>query len=124
MTTTLGLILAIGVLSAGGAGMAGPAVLMAATTRLIPPERRGLATGIVNAGGSFGQFVMAPIAAALMVGVGWANALQIMGLLVLLCLPAACVSVPDQNQIRNIEQHGPCDEEHFQKRIGQEGKNR
>ena len=89
MTTTWGLILAIGVLSAGGAGMAGPAVLMAATTRLIPPERRGLATGIVNAGGSFGQFVMAPIAAALMIGVGWATAMQIMGLLVLLCLPAA-----------------------------------
>ena len=33
MTTTWGLILAIGLLSAGGAGMAGPAVLMAATTR-------------------------------------------------------------------------------------------
>jgi predicted MFS family arabinose efflux permease len=89
MTTTWGLILAIGVLSAGGAGMAGPAVLMAATTRLIPPQRRGLAVGIVNAGGSFGQFVMAPIAAALMVGIGWAYALQVMGLLVLLCLPAA-----------------------------------
>lgn len=40
MTSTAGLIFAIGVLSAGGAGMAGPAVLMAATTRLIPPERR------------------------------------------------------------------------------------
>jgi predicted MFS family arabinose efflux permease len=89
MTSTLGLILAIGVLSAGGAGMAGPAVLMAATTRLIPPERRGLATGIVNAGGSFGQFVMAPVAAALIVGIGWASAMQVMGLLVLLCLPAA-----------------------------------
>jgi MFS family permease len=89
MTTTLGLILAIGVLSAGGAGMAGPAVLMAATTRLVTPEKRGLATGIVNAGGSFGQFVMAPLAAALMVGVGWGNAMQIMGVLVLLCLPAA-----------------------------------
>lgn len=89
MTTTWGLILAIGVLSAGGAGMAGPAVLMAATTRLIPPQRRGLAVGIVNAGGSFGQFVMAPIAAALMVGLGWATAMQVMGLLVLLCLPAA-----------------------------------
>jgi hypothetical protein len=49
MTTTPGLILAIGILSAGGAGMAGPAVLMAATVRLIPQERRGLATGIVNA---------------------------------------------------------------------------
>ncbi|MDB5874326.1 MAG: transporter, partial [Ramlibacter sp.] len=89
MTTTLGLIFAIGVLAAGGAGMAGPAVLMAATTRLIPPERRGLATGIVNAGGSFGQFVMAPIAGALMVGMGWASAMQVLGLLVLLCLPAA-----------------------------------
>lgn len=89
MTSTWGLILAIGVLSAGGAGMAGPAVLMAATTRLIPPERRGLATGIVNAGGSFGQFVMAPLAAALMLGVGWASAMQVLGLLVLLCLPAA-----------------------------------
>lgn len=89
MTSTLGLIVAIGILSAGGAGMAGPAVLMAATTRLISPDRRGLATGIVNAGGSFGQFVMAPIAAALMVGVGWASAMQVLGLLVLLCLPAA-----------------------------------
>lgn len=91
MTTTLGLIVAIGVLSAGGAGMAGPAVLMAATTRLIAPEKRGLATGIVNAGGSFGQFLMAPLATALMLGVGWASAMQIMGLLVLLSLPAALV---------------------------------
>jgi predicted MFS family arabinose efflux permease len=91
MTTTAGLILAIGVLSAGGAGMAGPAVLMSAATRLISPEKRGLATGIVNAGGSFGQFVMAPIAAALMVGVGWASAMQILALFVLLCLPAALV---------------------------------
>jgi predicted MFS family arabinose efflux permease len=89
MTTTPGLILAIGVLSAGGAGMAGPAVLMAATTRLIPAHRRGLATGVVNAGGSFGQFLMAPLAATLMVGIGWVSAMQAMGLLVLLCLPAA-----------------------------------
>lgn len=89
MTTTPGLIFAIGVLAAGGAGMAGPSVLMAATTRLIPPERRGLATGIVNAGGSFGQFVMAPVAGALMAGLGWANAMQVLGLLLLLALPAA-----------------------------------
>jgi len=91
MTSSAGLILAIGVLAAGGAGMAGPAVLMAATARLIPLEKRGLATGIVNAGGSFGQFLMAPIAGALMVSQGWANAMQIMGLLVLLGLPAAWV---------------------------------
>ncbi len=91
MTSTAGLIFAIGVLSAGGAGMAGPAVLMAATTRLIAPEWRGLATGIVNAGGSFGQFVMAPVAGALILGLGWVTAMQLMGLLVLLCLPAALI---------------------------------
>lgn len=91
MTTTAGLIFSIGVLSAGGAGMAGPAVLMAATSRLIAPERRGMATGIVNAGGSFGQFVMAPIAGALSAGIGWSGAVQVMGLLVLIALPAALI---------------------------------
>jgi MFS family permease len=89
MTTTAGLIFAIGVLAAGGAGMAGPAVLMAATARMIPPAKRGMATGIVNAGGSFGQFLMAPIAGALMLGIGWASAMQVLGLIVLLALPAA-----------------------------------
>ena len=89
MSSTAGLILAIGVLAAGGAGMAGPAVLMAATTRLLPPEKRGVATGIVNAGGSFGQFLMAPIAGALILGVGWGNAMQVMAAIVLLALPAA-----------------------------------
>lgn len=88
MTSTAGLIFAIGVLAAGGAGMAGPAVLMAAVTRMTAPAQRGLATGIVNAGGSFGQFVMAPLAGALTVGLGWASAMQALGLAVLLALPA------------------------------------
>lgn len=91
MTTTAGLIFAIGVLAAGGAGMAGPSVLMAASTRLVPPDKRGLATGIVNAGGSFGQFLMAPIAIGLTAAVGWASAMQWLGVLVVLALPAVWV---------------------------------
>lgn len=91
MTTTWGLILAIGVLGAGGSGMAGPSVLMAASTRLVPPGVRGMATGIVNAGGSFGQFAMAPIAIGLTASMGWAASMQWLGLLVLLGLPAAWV---------------------------------
>ena len=91
MTSTAGLIFAIGVLAAGGAGMAGPAVLMSSTMRLLPADRRGMASGIVNAGGSFGQFLMAPIAGALMLGLGWASAMQVLGLVVLLALPAAWV---------------------------------
>jgi predicted MFS family arabinose efflux permease len=91
MTTTAGLVLAIGVLAAGGAGMAGPSVLMAATTRLVPAEKRGMASGIVNAGGSFGQFVFAPIAQGITAAAGWAAALQSLALVTLLALPAAWV---------------------------------
>lgn len=91
MQSTAGLILAIGVLAAGGAGMAGPSVMMAATTRLIPAEKRGMATGIVNAGGSFGQFVFAPIAQGISAAAGWAAAVQSLAVITLLALPAAWV---------------------------------
>jgi MFS family permease len=82
MTSTLGLILAI---------MAGPAVLMPAATRLIMPERRGIAFGVVNAGSSFGQFLIAPIAGMLMLSLGWASAMQALALVLLLSLPAAFI---------------------------------
>ena len=91
MQSTWGLVFAIGILAAGGAGLAGPSVLMSATTRLIAPERRGMATGIVNAGGSFGQFVFAPIAGAVTAAAGWVASLQTLAFLTLLALPAAWV---------------------------------
>ena len=91
MTTTAGLIFAIGILAAGGSGMAGPSVLMAATSRMVPAEKRGIATGIVNTGGSFGQFLMAPLAGVLTAAVGWAGSMQILGLIALIALPAAYV---------------------------------
>jgi len=91
MTSTLGLVLAIGVLASGGSGMAGPAVLMSAAVRMIEPARRGFATGLVNAGGSFGQFATAPIAASLIVNLGWGSAMQVLAMMALLALPAAWV---------------------------------
>ena len=91
MSSTAGLIFSIGVLAAGGAGMAGPSVLMAATTRMVPAAQRGISTGVVNAGGSFGQFLMAPLAIGLSASMGWAGAMQVLGVLVLLALPAAWV---------------------------------
>ena len=108
MTTTIGLIFAIGVLAAGGAGMAGPAVLMAATTRLIPAEKRGMATGIVNAGGSFGQFLMAPIAAGLTAMSGWMTSMQILGFILLLALPAAWVLKGNSNVVPGAANSAPA----------------
>jgi len=58
---------------------------------LMPPEKRGMASGIVNAGGSFGQFVFAPLAQAITAAAGWVVALQSLALLTLAALPAAWV---------------------------------
>lgn len=110
MTTTWGLIFAIGILSAGGAGMAGPAVLMAATTRLIPIEKRGMATGIVNAGGSFGQFVFAPIAQAITAAAGWVVALQSLAMFSLLALPAAWVLRGNSKHVGPVNAGAPKSE--------------
>ncbi len=89
MRSTAGLVAAIGLLAAGGAGLAGPSVLMAATTRMVAPAKRAMATGVVNAGGSFGQFIFAPVAQAITSASGWVVAVQSLAFIVLLALPAA-----------------------------------
>src|SRR6266700_3749901 len=67
-TSTWMLVLLIGV-------VAGLGVLMSAVARALPPEKHGIATGMVNAGGSFGQFVVAPLAILLTTMLGWVGAL-------------------------------------------------
>jgi predicted MFS family arabinose efflux permease len=88
-TTTWMLVLLIGVVAAGGGGMAGLGVLMSSVARAVPPEKRGLASGMVNAGGSFGQFVVAPLAVLLTGMLGWVGALTALGLLSLAIVPLA-----------------------------------
>jgi MFS family permease len=90
-TTTWMLILLIGVVAAGGSGMAGLGVLMSAVGRALPAEKRGMASGIVNAGGSFGQFAVAPIASLLTGAIGWAGALTALGFMALAVVPLAWV---------------------------------
>jgi len=90
-TSTWMLVLLIGVVAAGGGGMAGLGVLMSAVARALPPEKRGIATGMVNAGGSFGQFVVAPLAILLTTTLGWVGALTALGLLSLAIVPLAFV---------------------------------
>jgi len=49
-------------------------------------RRRGLATGVASAGGSFGAFCLPPIAQLLVSGVGWRRAYVIFGAAILLAL--------------------------------------
>jgi predicted MFS family arabinose efflux permease len=86
--STAALILLIGVLAASGAGAMGPALVMSAIARWVPEAKRNVATGIVNAGGSFGQFTVIPLAGLFIGLTGWQPAMVIMGAISLAAIPA------------------------------------
>ncbi len=87
MHTGLGLVLALGVLTACGAGAGSFSVLIGAASRHLAPTQRGKAAGVINAGASFGQFVFAPISQALIQAIGWMGALWSLAALTLGALP-------------------------------------
>jgi predicted MFS family arabinose efflux permease len=87
-TSTGALIVLIGLLAAVGAGAMGPGLLMSAIARQIPEAKRNVANGIVNAGGSFGQFTVIPLAGLFIGLAGWQPALVILGAVSLLAVPA------------------------------------
>jgi MFS family permease len=75
MSTGFGLVFAIGFLMAAGAGAGSFSTLIGAAAQRLPENRRSFAAGFVNAGGSFGQFVFAPLAQALIGAFGWVAAM-------------------------------------------------
>ena len=83
----LSLALSVGILSAGGSGIAGIPVVMASVNRLLPEEKSGIAFGFINAGGSIGQFLFAPLAGLIIVNYGWEYSLYISTLFLLITLP-------------------------------------
>ena len=87
MTSSLGLIFSLGVLVAAGAGAGSFSVLIGSAARHLPSEKRGMAAGIINAGGSFGQFVFAPITQRLISGLGWMGAMWAIAAISLAALP-------------------------------------
>ena len=74
-----------------GAAQAGTtyAVIYGIIGRQIDPARRSWAMGIAAAAGSFGQFLMVPVEGLLISGLGWQQALLVLGVLVLLIAPLA-----------------------------------
>lgn len=84
-----GLLLTMGVLSAAGAGAGSFSILIGATAQRLPPARRPFASGFINAGGSFGQFVFSPLMQFLIGGAGWIVAMLTMAATTLLTIPLA-----------------------------------
>ncbi len=87
--STLGLALCLGVVSAAGAGAGSFSILIGAAAKRLPAERRAFASGFINAGGSFGQFVFAPLSQALISAYGWMVALWAMAIAALATIPLA-----------------------------------
>ncbi len=87
MTSGLGLALTLGVMAAAGAGAASFSVLIGAAAQRLPAEARGSASGVINAGGSFGQFVFAPVIQKLIQTFGWMGSMWATALITLAALP-------------------------------------
>lgn len=83
----LGVTITLGLLSTIGAGAGSFSVLIGAVSAQLPPEKRSFAGGFINAGGSMGQFVYAPILQVLISTFGWIFAMVAMGFSTLLSIP-------------------------------------
>jgi MFS family permease len=83
------LLATIGVLTAAGAGAGSFSVLIGVVAQRVPAARRSVAAGFVNAGGSLGQFVFAPLNQFLISTFGWMVAMWTMAVAALATIPLA-----------------------------------
>src|SRR6201747_651630 len=83
----LSLDLGAGVLIGFGLSGCSFNLVLSAFSKLLPPERRGIALGAGTAAGSFGQFLFAPFGIAMIDNFGWQAALTVFAFLMLLIVP-------------------------------------
>jgi predicted MFS family arabinose efflux permease len=85
--SSTGLLLTMGVLSAAGAAAGSFSILIGIAAQRLPPERRSFAAGLINAGGSVGQSVFAPLVQLIIGAAGWASAMFASAFAALLTIP-------------------------------------
>ncbi|HGG9765810.1 TPA: MFS transporter [Neisseria meningitidis] len=89
--TYWGLMIAVGLLLAFGTGSGGFSIIMGQVAAQVPAHKRGLASGLVNAGGSAGQFLFAPLVQGLtaLPQAGWTGTFYVWAGIALLILPVS-----------------------------------
>ncbi len=97
------LVLTMGILSAAGAGAGSFSILIGATSQQLPPEQRSFAGGFINAGGSLGQFIFAPLLQAIISGFGWVSAMFTMAATTLLTIPLASLLTGKRSQAAVVD---------------------
>ncbi|KZD11916.1 MFS transporter [Oceanibaculum pacificum] len=81
--------LSTGLLVGFGLSGTGFSIVLAAVGKVVAPEKRSWALGIVTAAGSFGQFAMVPLGQAFLSAYGWQTTVLILGVTSLAMLPLA-----------------------------------
>ena len=101
-TTPLSLDLGAGVLIGFGLSGCSFNLVLSAFSKLLPPEKRGLALGAGTAAGSFGQFLFAPFGVAMIDNFGWQAALTVFAFLMLLIVPLSlAIATPASSSSAN-----------------------
>ena len=101
-TTPLSLNLGAGVLIGFGLSGCSFNLVLSAFSKLLPPEKRGLALGAGTAAGSFGQFLFAPFGVAMIDNFGWQAALTVFAFLMLLIVPLSlAIATPASSSSSN-----------------------
>jgi predicted MFS family arabinose efflux permease len=107
MGTGFGLIVSLGLLSAIGSGAGSFSVLIGAAAQRLPIESRGTASGVINAGGSFGQFIFAPLLQKLIQSIGWMGTMWAMAVMTLAALPlVGKLTRPVEGEIKHTHEEG------------------
>ena len=86
-TNVVTLSLSLGIISSIGLGIAGLPVVLASVNKLISSEKIGMAFGLVNAGQSLGQLILAPIAGLVVVSYGWVACIIFLSIMFASVLP-------------------------------------
>src|SRR3982074_282669 len=77
-------------------------LVLSAFSKLLPPERRGIALGAGTAAGSFGQFLFAPFGVAMIDNFGWQAALPVFAALMLLIVPLSLALATPPATLENV----------------------
>lgn len=102
VSSGVGLVFAIGILTAAGAGAGSFSILIGAAAQRLPAERRSAAAGFINAGGSFGQFIFAPLTQALISAFNWIIAILV---LAVVSLTTIFLALPLRDKKEIAEKH-------------------
>ncbi len=78
LASTGGLIGSLGLVAGAGLSAVSYVVVLGAVGRVVTPERRSSAFGLITAAGSFGMFAMVPLSQAILTSVGWETAFLVL----------------------------------------------